>query len=281
MKLNIEFLQTGGVPLTNDLMAKIMEAIQLYDAIGELAGHMTIIAGCDPVGGSTTVVSPGVVAINGEVLFFEGGTIDTHVFVHEEQIAKPFQDQTNKVLIKKRAVKFGNSVPPNQYTWADFIKIQTLKYLQESIAQKANQTQVDDHELRIQRLELKTAPIENDKYACVFMRPANEIPAGWKECTSLRGKTIFGYDQSNQLFNNFGSTGGAPNVTLTKSNLPAIKIKTQVIQPYGSNQGLGGFDGSNSNQWNLKNLESETLGDGLAFSVLNPHRIVLFIEPNF
>lgn len=281
MKLNIEFLQTGGVPLTNDLMANIMEAIKLYDVLGSVAGHMTILAGCEPIAGNTNTISPGVVAVNDEVLFFEGGAMSTNVFVHEQTQNEIFEDQTSKILVRRKTVKFGNSVPPNQYTWADFVKLQTLKGIQVSLDQKANQSQVDNHEIRLQRLELKTAPIENGGVVWFFRKPASQIPAGWKECTDFRKKTIFGYDPTDPgVWSDLNHQGGTSTITLKKENLPAIKIKTNVLQPYGGNSGNGGFDGG-SNQWNWKNMESENLGSSEPIDILNPHRLVNFIEPNF
>ena len=281
MKLNIEFLQTGGVPLTNDLMANIMEAIKLYDVVGSMAGHMTILAGCDPIAGSINTVSPGVVAINDEVLYFEGGIITANVFVYEQEISKSFQDQQNKVLIRKRTVKFGNSLPPNQYAWTDFVRLQTLKSLQQSLAQKADQTQVDNHEVRLKMLELKTAPIQNGKIVFLFRKPASEIPAGWKECTDFYKKTIFGYDPNDPgQWSDLTHTGGTATITLKKENLPTVKIRTNVLQPYGSNNNNGGFAGGN-NQWNWQNRESETLGNSEPIDITNPHRLVNFIEPNF
>lgn len=281
MKLNIEFLQTGGVPLTNDLMANIMEAIKLYDVLGSVAGHMTILAGCDPVAGSANTVSPGVVAINDEVLYFEGGEKTPNVFVNEVEISKTFQDQQNKVLIRKRTVKFGNAAPPNQYAWADFVKLQTLKGIQISLSEKADQSQVDDHETRLQRLELKTAPIENGKVVFLFRKPASEVPLGWKECTDFYKKTIFGYDPTDPgSWSDLTHTGGSATITVKKENLPSVRIKINAIQPYGPNMNLGGFDGGN-NQHNNKILESEPLGNNEPIDITNPHRLVNFIEPNF
>lgn len=281
MKLNIEFLQTGGVPLTNDLMAQIMEAIKLYDAVGSLAGHMTIIAGCELVAGSTNTVLPGVVAINHEVLYFEGGIITTNVYVYEQEISKTFQNQQSKILIKKRSVKFGNSTAPNLFAWADFVKLQTLKSLQESLAGKVNQSDFDVVKADVERLKLKTAPIENGGVVFIFRRPASEIPVGWKECEDLRRKTIFGYDPTGGgVWADLTHAGGSETVTLAKENLPAVKLKTGILQPYGGNNGNGGFDGG-SNQWNWKQLETETLGTSAPLNVLNPHRLVNFIEPNF
>lgn len=280
MKFNIEFMQTGGVPLTNDLMQRIMDAIRLYDSVGELAGHMTIISGCDFISGSTTTVNPGVVAINGEVLPFEGGIIDTNVFVHEEQILKAFQDQTNKVLIKKRTVKFGNSVAPNLFPWSEFTKLQTIKSIQLSLDGKADKITFEALEKRVKKVELKTAPIENGGVVFIFRKPASEIPLGWKECTDLSGKTVFGYNQFDPDFSSFGLSFGSKTVTLTKGNLPKFRLRTNVVQPYGNNQGLGGFDGG-GNQWNWKPLDSEEIGNSEPLKILPPYEIVLFIEPNF
>lgn len=280
MKLNIEFLQTGGVPLTNNLMAQIFESIKLYDSIGDLAGHMTIISGCDFVSGSTTTVNSGVVAINGEILVFEGGIIDTNVFVHESQVYKTFQDQTSKVLVKIKTVRFGNSVAPNLFPWTEFVKLKTIKSLQASLAGKADKITVEALEKRVKKVELKTAPIENGGVAFIFRKPASEIPLGWKECTDLSGKTVFGYNQLDPDFSSFGLSFGSKTVTLTKNNLPKFKVRTSIVQPYGNNQGLGGFDGGN-NPWNWKNLDSEQVGNDEPFKVLPPYEIVIFIEPNF
>ncbi|OBW40796.1 hypothetical protein AB670_02747 [Chryseobacterium sp. MOF25P] len=280
MKLNIEFLQTGGVPLTNNLMAQIVDSIKLYDAIGDLAGHMTIISGCDFVSGSTTTVNSGVVAINGEILVFEGGLIDTNVFIHESQVYKTFQDQTSKVLVKIKTVKFGNAVAPNLFPWTEFVKLQTIKSLQASLAGKADKITLEALEKRVKKVEFKTAPIENGGVAFIFRKPASEIPLGWKECTDLSGKTVFGYNQFDPDFSSFGLSFGSKTVTLSKNNLPKFKVRTSILQPYGGNQGLGGFDGG-GNQWNWKNIESEQVGNDEAFKILPPYEIVIFIEPNF
>lgn len=289
MKLNIEFLQTGGVPLTNDLMSCIMEAIKLYDAVGSLAGHMTIIAGCDPVAGSTTTVNPGVVAVNDEVLFFEGGLISANVFVHEENISKTFQDQTSKVLIKKRTVKFGNATPPNSFVWAEFKKLQTLKDMQIAIAGKAEKTVTDDHEKRIKKLELQTAPIFNGGVIWAFGRPVSEIPVGWKECLDTRGKTIVHCDPNDPLFSTLRANIGKKEVKLTSGQLPKIKgnFETVISNGFGLNgifaavsQYAAYILGSNNGQYSHKNVKLE-FGNDEAHENIQPSHIANFIEPDF
>lgn len=288
MKLNIEFLQTGGVPLTNDLMANIMEAIKLYDVVGSLAGHMTILAGCDPVSGSTSNVNPGVVAINDEVLYFEGGLITTNVFVSEEQISKPFQDQQSKVLIKKRTVKFGNATPPNSFPWSDFVKLQTLKSIQQSLASKANQTQVDDHEARLKIVELKTAPIVNGGVVWAWFKPKDQIPDKWKEAVNIKGKAIVGLDESNAMFASLGNDTGSNEIQITAAQLPQLTGQFQTLA-YDNDNGSGistavfaspASVGGSSGQWRHKQIKIQ-FGGNQKLSLVQKSVIAYFIEPNF
>lgn len=124
MNNNIQFLQTGGVPLTNDLMATLQEAYQLFEVLGDVAGHLTILKGCE-TNGSTT--NPGIVAINGKIFPFEGGLTTSTVYIHTKEIDKTFEDQTDKVLIEKKAVRFGQAL--ETYNWGDFKTIPTLREL--------------------------------------------------------------------------------------------------------------------------------------------------------
>ncbi|WP_312078342.1 hypothetical protein [Chryseobacterium sp.] len=278
MKLNINFLQTGGVPLTNDLMGNIMEAIKFYDVLGDIAGSMTIVSGCDFVAGSTTVVNPGIVAINGELLPFEGGTVFPKLFIHTEELTETFEDQTNKVLVIKKTVKFGDS--PTFYNWTDFLKLQTLREMKISLDGKASQTQVDDHETRIELLELKTAPIVNGGIVWIWNLPVADIPDGWKECTDLRGKTVFGRDPNNPQFLNLGTSVGASSVNIQKTNLPNITIGYEDVEPGNPDWGGGGYDGGNT-KFRRAQKQTAPLGSGTPLNILNPGRIVNFIEPNF
>ncbi len=99
MQYNFKFLQTGGVPLTNDLMSLIDEAYGIFEVLGDLSGNLTILSGCDITG---TNVAPGIVSIEGKLYYFEGGSIISTVYIHKEDIQKTFEDQTTKTLIEKK-----------------------------------------------------------------------------------------------------------------------------------------------------------------------------------
>ncbi|MEG2335813.1 hypothetical protein, partial [Chryseobacterium sp.] len=239
MKLNINFLQTSGVPLTNDLMATIMEAIKFHDVLGDIVGHLTIVSGGDLVAGSTTVVNPGVVAINGELLPFEGGTIYPNVFIHTQDFTETFEDQTNKVLVQKKMVKFGDS--PVVFPWTGFLKLQTLREMQISLDGKADQSDLDDVIERLEVVELKTAPIINGGIVWIWNLPVVDIPVGWKECTDLRGKTVFGRNPDDDTFSDLGNTGGNKSIIQTLEQMPIHSHTYTRTLPWSG--GGGGFDG--------------------------------------
>ncbi|MEC3875925.1 hypothetical protein [Chryseobacterium salviniae] len=268
-------MQTDGVPLTADLMDQLQNAYAIFNVIGDVAGHLTILSGCEING---TLVNPGIVVINGDVLFFEGGTIYQTVFIHQEDIYKTFKNQVSKILIEKKTVKFGDST--TVYNWADFVRIDTLKQIKEALALKANQSDLDAALADIAILKMKTAPIVNGGVILPFRKPASEIPAGWKECTDTTGKMLIHCDPNDVDFSTLGATVGNKTVTLVKNNLPNLNTSFGVIQPYDGTPSGGGFDGG-GNQWRNKTITINPGGNSEPVNVVNPAKIVNFIEPNF
>ena len=275
MKYNFKFLQTDGVPLTNDLMQLIEEAYSIFEVLGDLAGSLTILKGCNQIG---STVEPGIVAIEGKLYHFEGGLVSDTVYINLQEIKKTFQNQTEKVLIENRTVRFGNAI--TTYNWSDFVRLETLKQIQVKVNNSVTQQQFNSLIAEIDLLKLKTAPIINGGIIFPFRRPANEIPVGWKECIDFRGKTVVGRDPNDSDFANLGNTVGSKTKTISKANLPAIGITYENVEPHGPDWGGGGFDGGN-NPFSRRQKTTSNLGYGIPLDVLNPSRIVNFIEPNF
>ena len=263
MKINIEFLQTGGVPLTNDLMDTLQSAYQIYNVLGDLAGNFTILSGCEIVGAT---VLPGIVAINGDVLPFEGGVTSSNVYIKETEVLKTFQDQTDKVLIRKKIVKFGNST--TVYPWADFVKLDTIKGVMQTVATM---------QAEITTLKLKTAPIENGNLVWAWRKPAADIPAGWKECTEFAGKTLVGRLPGDPDFGILGGSIGSKTHTLTIAEMPS---HDHGFTAYLGTQSVVPNTGSGQNG-NNQNLTTASKGGGSAHNNIQPSRIVNFIEPDF
>ena len=119
-------------------------------------------------------------------------------------------------------------------------------------------------------------------------KPANEIPAGWQEVVNWRGRIPVGFDDAQIEFNQMGKTGGAKKRKILKENLPAEGIK---LYPSKSTSGawktssgsgrplLDIHGGPFSNPWGYtEERETAPLGNGLDFDLLNPYRVVMFIE---
>ncbi|WP_313214261.1 phage baseplate protein [Soonwooa sp.] len=272
--LNIQFLQDGGVPLTNNLMADIMEAISIYNVLGELAGNLTIIQGCEVEG---SWVHAGVVYINGDLLPFEGGNISESIIVEETTINKTFENLETKGLIYRKKARFG--LGETEYPWSDFRRLKTLRQIATELEGKALKSELEIVKQQIAVLQLKTAPIINGGVIWAFNRPASEIPAGWKECTDIRGKTIVGWNPDDSDFSTLKGTLGSKTHTLSINEMPSHKHKVPLFAN-GSATGNAVGHPDNYIDYN-RTVDSETVGGNQPHNNIQPSRIALFIEPNF
>ena len=134
-------------------------------------------------------------------------------------------------------------------------------------------------------MKLKTAPIINGGIVWPFRRPANEIPAGWKECIDLRGKTVVGRDPNDNDFANLGNTVGVKTHTLTINEMPAHKHlqgSESLYNRFGGGVLIGGRNFVNqTNQPSYDGQNTSSEGGGQPHTNIQPSRIVNFIEPNF
>ncbi len=127
-------------------------------------------------------------------------------------------------------------------------------------------------------MELKTAPIQNGGIVVVWRKP--EIPAGWKECADLRGKTVVGWSPDEAEFNTLGAVIGEKAHTLTREELPNVNLEAENIQPFDGYQENGQFNGGSTYKF-YRNKLKIPLGSGEAHNNIQPSKILMFIEPNF
>ena len=134
----IDFNQVGGFPLTTNILGKLQTAFTLFNALGNIAGDMTIISGCEVVG---STVANGVVYWNGEVLEFKGGTAQSKVILREEIENLVFGNQNSYPSIKNRYVAFGTGT--GAVNWSDFKRGFATKDILASLLGKADQASFD------------------------------------------------------------------------------------------------------------------------------------------
>ena len=216
----INFIQTGGVPFTNNVAAEFEKAYSIFNAYGALAGDKTIISGCLENGSS---VSDGFVYVNGELFYFEGGSKSDNIFLNEQNIDKVFEDQTTKTLIKIRTLKFGNAIE-NVWAWSDFKRIDTML----SIMARLDTLEADQI-----ITNAKLAIFTRGGVVLPWRRTVAEIPAGFAPVWDIAGRTIVGLDPNDTDFDALGKLFGSKKHKLTTSELPKHRFKLAV--PTGQN----------------------------------------------
>ena len=215
----INFIQTGGVPLTNNVAAEFEKAYSIFNAYGALAGDKTIISGCVENGSS---VSDGFIYVNNELFYFEGGSKSDNIFLNVQNIDKVFEDQNPKTLIKIRTLKFGNAID-NVWAWSDFKRIDTMLSLM----------------LRLDTLEASQT-ITNAKLAIFtkggvvfpWFKAVEDIPEGFAPVWNIAGKTIVGLDPNDTDFDTVGKLFGSKKHYLSIEEMPIHKHSTSPFNKF-------------------------------------------------
>ncbi|MDB0600682.1 hypothetical protein PL373_05895 [Tenacibaculum maritimum] len=248
--------QTGGFPLTTNILNELQNASAIFNVFGKLAGDYTIISGCEQVG---STIADGVVFFKGELFPFKGGTKISKVRIKEIVESKNFQDGTTKQVVFKRHVEFGTAV--EDYLWSDFKKIDPLISLMN----------------RLDSLEKKAAVYTQGGGMVLWNKPANEIPEGWQEVVNWRGRMPVGFNPNESEFNQLGKTGGEKTHRLTIPEMPRHR--------FGFPPGAGGDNGAtritsgnSDGTQSLENAFTLYLGNDQPHNNLSPYRVVMFIE---
>ncbi|MCC9016489.1 fibronectin type III domain-containing protein [Flavobacterium lipolyticum] len=164
---------------------------------------------------------------------------------------------------------------------------------------------VDDLINRVTKLEEKK-PAESaipKGMIAIWGRPASQIPEGWEEYVPLRGRMPVGFydptgDEKTQdqregrgegvtyYYDNDGYTiypfdtilndGGHIKKKILLSEMPSHSHKF-TADHYVTGSGMR-FGSNASDDTGLVNLETEPSGSGVPFSVMNPYRVIHFIE---
>ncbi len=210
----IKFNQTGGFPLSANILDAMQSAYAIFNQLGSLAGNKAIISGCEQLGNT---VADGVIFLNGEILPFKGGAIGSSIIIKEESESRVFEDGATKPVIFKKYATFGSSTPEKTFVWAEFKSIKNLISLAQ---EKAEKTALKTAEDKIAELE-KQKPIIGEIKQGIF--DLDNLPEGWFHCNGqngtpdlrgyfLRGKTderalgSFQEDAQQKITGNFAIT---------------------------------------------------------------------------
>ena len=268
----VRYKQTGGFPLDTNNLDFLQSSFHILNTLGNLAGDMVIISGCEITGNT---VSNGVVYVNKEVLEFRSGSLSANVFIKEEAVSGTFEDGSFKPIEITRYVTFGSSTPEKTFKWEDFKRVDNL--IQQGVKNA-------DFEKRIKALENKKSPVPIGLIA-IWGKPASEpIPEGWKECTDLRGRMPLGWNPDDEDFKELLKNDGEKTHQLKVQELPVIeggfetvthmtRLGTGVVR--GVSGGQAQIAGGAS-QWLHEQMELK-FGGNQPHNNMPPYRIIKFI----
>jgi hypothetical protein len=262
---NSNFNQTGGYPLKTERLQEMQTAYSIFNSLGALAGNLTIISGCVVTG---TTVGDGFVYINGELIEFKeaDGAGTPAVIIIETPVNRSFKNGVIKLVHTLRYATFGTAV--DSWPWSDFKRLDPI------ISMMA----------RLTELEKKNAVFQSGGGMVLWNKPLADIPTGWQEVVDWRGRMPVGFDENDLDFNIMGKMSGYKTKTLSESEMPAHSHPYKDI--YFSEVGgsvfipghLGSGDSDSDNNGYELNRTTDLKGGGQSFSILNPYRVVLFIE---
>lgn len=254
-------VQTGGYPLKGERLAELETAYSIFNSLGDLAGNKAIIKGCDVVGSNTT---DGFVYINGELFEFRGGQTQTSVRILEENIDKAFQNGDIKTVYKIRYVTFASGT--GSIPWSEFVRVTNLQTIAASMQSLTT---------KVTELEKKNAIFQAGGGMVFWNRPAAEIPDGWQEVVNWRGRIPVGHKASDPDFNTLGNQGGSKTKTLTINEMPSHNhsFATSAGDSTGGGTIVTGNPNEQGGTYTMQNK-----GNGQSFSIMNPYRVVMFIE---
>jgi len=279
------FLQTGGFPMDVNVLDRMQTAYQLFNGLGALAGDFSIIKGCELTG---STVSNGVVYINGEVLEFRSAVVATSVVIVEESSSSIYENGQVKPTHFVRYATFG--VATTSYPWILFKRAFPTRNIPEALEAKLDISEMEAILERIETLEKKNAVFQTGGGMVLWNKPAAQIPEGWAEVEDWRGRMPVGWnpvppeEYQSEVFDTVGKMGGNTHNHITINQMPSHNHAYGDIYwsesggsiPLPGNRGSGDTDGDNSG-YEVARGTAYT-GSGQAFNIMNPYRVVLFIE---
>lgn len=255
-------------PVDAELFAAIQDNESMLAIIGNIAGNKAILYGCTPYSNGTYRTS-GYVFIrtnnypNGEVLFFEGGTTQSGMYIKEESVAVESQgkDYPNAYTVRHLAPGVGGE----NYSWNDFASLTTIRDLvskndaqdkQIALLQptpvgavlmwagRVNATSLPENYMLCDGTKLAAADYPELYNVIGTMHNPSGVTGGYFCLPDLRGRFIAGYAGSADTdYYTIGKTGGEKKHSLTVSEMPSHQHNVKDYY-YVENYSTGGISGN-------------------------------------
>ena len=236
-------------PVDCETLDALQTNIALLQVLGNLAGDKSILLGCEAEQNGTRRKA-GYVFLKtkdfpeGEVIYWEGGTVSGGMYVHQEIVPVTAQGYEFPQAYTVRSLKPG--VGSENYKWGDFAAVPTPRELEAKI--KAQDTTIGElsapplgivqiwagktvpagYELcEGQQLKIADYPELYKALGDTFNKaysatgsPYSTTP-GYFRLPDLRGRFIVGYNVSDADYGDYGKVGGEKTHRLSVEELPA------------------------------------------------------------
>lgn len=271
----IDTQQAGGFPLETDTLDFMQKSFTALQALVSLGGDHYILSGCTVQSGN---VSDGWVVINGELMPFKGGLLQSKVIIKENLGSRTFENGVNKVVFYERFAQFGSgdsSVP-----FSDLVNIKDLKTFRNLPHLASNEIQLDSELHLATSKALKTVydALKNQfpqGGIIIWSGLIPNIPTGWALCDGIAGRP----DLRNRFVLGSGGryahqqTGGAETHTLSINEMPAHD------HYYNTSQGGIDFGSGSSRNSNTNHYGSSTgqTGGNMAHNNMPPFYALAYI----
>lgn len=268
----LDFAIKAGWPISTDTFEWLQNQMLQLQYGSLLGGSNYILQGCTV---NNNIVTDGWIVVNGEVLPFKGGALQTNVIITDVPTTREFFGGAQNNYYHERTAIFGTGIV--QYPWSSFRR-----------NDPANGVLA-----RLDKVEKMLKPLigysvnGNTVYGSWLFwgRPAAEIPAGWEAVPDddWKGRVPVVMDTNDFDFDTIGEIGGSKTATLLRTNLPHTKLPVTVpasavaTGDTGDGRVAGGSD-TNSGVTSIAGLETDYLGDGTPLKIEPKYKVVMFIR---
>jgi len=272
-------------PLDCELFANAMQDNQsLLAIIGNIAGNKAILQGCT-LTNSNTERTAGYVFIRtvdypqGEILYFEGGLVQSGMHINEENetVVSNDVEYTNAYTVRSLVAGVGTE----NYSWSDF---HVVKNVQELEAQCTSlQTQIDTLQplpvgaiimwggivsastLPAHYMLCDGSALPISSYSQLYQKlgPVHNSGAisGYFNLPDLRGRFIVGYNTTDSDYSTVANKGGQKAVTLSLSQIPAhvhsVKDYYYIENSSAGSMGISGMESAGTGKFGSGKSDSD------------------------
>ena len=226
----------NNFPLDCETLKYIQDNRQMVEILGNIAGDKVILYGCT-LNAAKTSRTDGYVFVKtidfpeGEVLYFEGGTIASGMHLNKQNISVTANAEPYPAAYTERSLVPG--LGTEHFNWSDFVEL----------SDKTNRALMEEvNSLKTQIAGLTPAPIGS-----IQMWPSDTLPTGYHLCDGS-SLNISDYPE---LYKVLGTTYGGSGTSFKLPNIQGLFVAGKGANDYNT---LGDTGGANKVELDISEM---------------------------